>query len=123
MLYLYFSPEHTWICLDGDSATVGISAFAQDELGELVYVELPRVGETFRRDEVFGSLESLKSVSDLFLPLSGEVIEVNERLADEPTLVNKQAFTEGWLIRIRPDKPTERHELLTAAAYKRLTKD
>lgn len=118
----YFSPEHTWIRLDGDSATVGISPFAQEELGEIVYVELPRVGETFQRDEVFGSLESLKTVSDLFLPLAGEVTEVNERLADEPTLVNEQPFTHGWLIRIRPAKPEERQELLTAAAYDRLTK-
>ncbi len=120
---LYFSPEHTWIRLDGDSATVGISPFAQEELGEIVYVELPRVGETFQRDEVFGSLESLKTVSDLFLPLAGEVTAVNERLADEPTLVNEQPFMAGWLIKIRPTNPEQRQELLTAAAYDQLTKN
>jgi glycine cleavage system H protein len=117
----YFSPEHTWIRLEGDSATVGITPFAQVELGEIVYVELPRVGETFQRDEVFGSLESLKTVSDLFLPLAGEVTAVNERLVDEPTLVNEHPFTEGWLIKIRPANPEQRHKLLTAAAYDRLT--
>lgn len=120
---LYFSPEHTWIRLEGDSATVGISSFAQDELGEIVYVELPRVGETFQRDEVFGSLESLKTISDLFMPLAGEVTGVNQQLADEPTLVNEQPFTVGWLIKFRPDKPEGLHELLTAEAYNRLTKD
>lgn len=120
---LYFSPDHTWIRLEGDSATVGISPFAQAELGEIVYVVLPRVGETFQRDEVFGSLESLKTVSDLFLPLAGEVTAVNERLADEPTLVNEQPFTAGWLIRIRPANPEDRQELLTAAAYDQLTKN
>ncbi len=120
---LYFSPEHTWIRPEGKVGSVGISPFAQQELGEIVYVELPRVGETFQREEVFGSLESLKTVSDLFLPLAGEVTAVNERLADEPTLVNEQPFTAGWLIRIRPANPEERQELLTAEAYERLTKN
>ncbi len=120
---LYFSPEHTWVRLDGATGTIGISAFAQDELGEIVYVELPRVGETFQQDEVFGSLESLKTVSDLFMPLTGEVTAINKLLADQPTLVNEQPFTEGWLLQIRVREPAEREALLNPTAYAKLTKD
>ncbi len=120
---LYFSPEHTWIRLEDGLGTVGISAFAQDELGEIVYVDLPRKGESFQKNEVFGSIEALKTVSDLFMPLSGKVIEVNAQLADHPTLVNEKPFAEGWLIKISLDDEAEREQLLTAEAYTLLTKN
>jgi glycine cleavage system H protein len=98
---LYFSKEHTWIKIENETGTVGITTFAQSELGEIVYVDLPSIGDEFDQDEVFGSVEALKTVSDLFMPLTGEVEAINEDLLENPTLVNEKPFEEGWMIKIK----------------------
>ncbi|KKM28051.1 hypothetical protein LCGC14_1568610, partial [marine sediment metagenome] len=98
---LYFSKEHTWVKIENDTGTVGITTFAQSELGEIVYVDLPNLGDEFEQDEVFGSVEALKTVSDLFMPLSGEIAAVNENLLENPTLVNEKPFSEGWMVKIQ----------------------
>ena len=99
----YLSKEHTWVKIEGNTGIVGITAFAQKELGEIVYVDLPDVGDTFQQDEVFGSVEALKTVSDLFMPLTGMVAAVNDNLLEHPTLVNEKPLTEGWMIKIQID--------------------
>lgn len=98
---LYFSKEHTWIKIENETGTVGITAFAQGELGEIVYVDLPNIGDEFSQGEVFGSVEALKTVSDLFMPLTGEVTAINEDLLENPTLVNERPFEEGWMVKIK----------------------
>ena len=120
---LYFSKEHTWIKIENDTGTIGITTFAQSELGEIVYVDLPSVGDEFEQDEVFGSVEALKTVSDLFIPLSGEIIGVNESLIDNPTFVNAKPFTEGWMIKIQIENKEELDNLLSLEEYKELTEN
>jgi len=117
---LKYTKDHEWISIDGDIATVGITDFAQGELGDIVYVEVETVDETLPKDEVFGSVEAVKTVSDLFLPLSGEIIEFNERLETEPEIVNTDAFRDGWMIKIRMTNPSEIDELMDADAYQKL---
>lgn len=92
---LKYSKEHTWLLVEGNTGTIGITEFAQSELGEVVYVDLPSIGKSFKKDEVFGSVEAIKTVSDLFMPVSGEVIAFNTQLKDEPTLVNEESYTGG----------------------------
>jgi glycine cleavage system H protein len=94
-----YSKEHTWLKVDGETGTIGITEFAQSELGEIVYVDLPAVGKTFKKDEVFGSVEAVKTTSDLFMPVSGEVTEINTALKDNAPLVNTASFTDGWMIK------------------------
>lgn len=118
---LYFSKEHTWIKIENETGTVGITAFAQSELGEIVYVDLPNVGDDFKQDEVFGSVEALKTVSDLFMPLSGEVIAVNKSLLDNPTLVNEKPFDDGWMIKLKIDDLGELSNLLNQEDYQKIT--
>lgn len=117
---LKYTKDHEWIQVDGDVAIVGITDFAQGELGDIVYVEVETVDETLEKDEVFGTVEAVKTVSDLFLPVSGEIIEFNESLEEEPEKVNEDPYGEGWMIRIRMTDPSELDELLDADAYKEL---
>lgn len=115
---LKYTKDHEWIKVDGDVATVGITDFAQGELGDIVYVEVETVDETLEQEEVFGTVEAVKTVSDLFLPVSGEIIEFNESLEEEPEKVNEDPYGEGWMIRIRMSDPSELEDLLDADAYK-----
>ena len=115
-----YTKDHEWVRLDGDVATVGITDFAQGELGDIVYVEVETVDETLDKDEVFGSVEAVKTVSDLFLPLSGEIIEFNESLEDEPEKVNTDPYGDGWMIKIKISDTSEIDGLLSEADYKEL---
>ena len=117
---LHYSKEHTWVRIENKTATVGITAFAQKELGEIVYVDLPNVNHNFKQDEVFGSVEAIKTVSDLFMPLSGKIIETNEQLLKEPTLVNSNPFDNGWMVKIEIEDLRETENLLTAEKYAQL---
>ncbi len=115
---LKYHPEHDWGRIEGDEATLGITWFAQDALGELVHYEPPAVGAAVAKDESYGEVESVKAVSELVSPLSGEVLEVNEKAVDEPETVNEDPYGEGWLIRIRMSDPSEADSLMDAAAYR-----
>lgn len=116
-----YSKEHTWLkVLDNNEALVGITEFAQSELGEIVYVDLPATGKQFKKDEVFGSVEAVKTTSDLFMPISGEVLEINTALKDNAPLVNTASFTNGWMIKIKLFDATEADTLLDAQAYESL---
>src|SRR5262249_43758719 len=114
---LLFTKEHEWLRIVGDTGTVGISDHAQKELGEIVYVELPKAGTKFDAGEAFGNVESVKAVSELFLPVSGEIIEINEELGSAPEKINEDPYGEGWLIRIRLLSSEETSELLSAEEY------
>lgn len=117
---LKYSKEHEWLRIEGDTATVGITAFAQGELGDIIYVDIDTVGEAIAKDAIFGTVEAVKTVSDLFLPVSGEVIEFNEALKDKPELVNNDPYGEGWMVKIKISNPDEIASLLDAAAYQSL---
>ncbi|WP_420402152.1 glycine cleavage system protein GcvH [Flagellimonas sp.] len=117
---LKYTKDHEWIKIDGDVATVGITDFAQGELGDIVYVEVETVDETLDREEVFGTVEAVKTVSDLFLPLSGEIIEFNEALEDEPEKVNTDPYGEGWMIKIKISAAAEVDDLMSDTDYKAL---
>ena len=115
---LKYTKDHEWIKIDGDVITVGITDFAQGELGDIVYVEVETVDETLDIEEVFGTVEAVKTVSDLFLPVSGEIIEFNEKLEDEPELVNTDPYGDGWMIKIKCSDTSEFEALLSADDYK-----
>lgn len=115
---LYYSKEHTWLKLNGDQGIIGITEFAQSELGEMVYVDLPRVGQIFTVDTIFGSVEAVKTTSDLFMPVSGEITEINSALLREPTLLNTDPFSSGWIIKIKLTSQGEQQNLLGADQYK-----
>ena len=117
---LKYTKDHEWIKIEGDIATVGITDFAQGELGDIVYVEIETEGEELDREEVFGSVEAVKTVSDLFMPLSGEVVEVNEDLLDAPESVNSNPYEAGWMIKIKLSDTSEIDDLLSAESYKDL---
>ncbi len=117
---LKFTKDHEWVRIDGDNATIGITDFAQSELGDIVYVEVETVGDTLDRDEVFGTVEAVKTVSDLFLPLSGEILEFNEALESEPEMVNTDPYGEGWLVKMKISNTEEIADLLDDAGYKAL---
>ena len=117
---LHYTAEHEWIKIEGDIATVGITHFAQGELGDIVYVDVDTLDDEVAKDEVFGSVEAVKTVSDLFMPLSGEVIEFNENLEDDPELVNTDPYGEGWMIKIKISDSSEIDSLLDAGAYHEL---
>ena len=117
---LKYTKDHEWILIDGDIATVGVTDFAQGELGDIVYVEVETLDETLNRDEVFGTVEAVKTVSDLFLPLSGEIIEFNDKLESEPEIVNTDPYGEGWMIKIKLSDPEEINQLLDDSAYKEI---
>ena len=117
---LKYTPEHEWIRQEGDLAYVGITDYAQSQLGDIVFVDIPSVGETLEAGEAFGTIEVVKTVSDIFLPVAGEVLEQNEALADQPELVNQDPYGQGWLIKIRPASDADFSALLDAEAYKAL---
>ena len=117
---LKYSKDHEWVRVEGDTAYIGITDFAQSELGEIVIVDITTVGETLAREAVFGSIEAVKTVSDLFMPLGGEVLEVNPKLEDNPELVNSDPYGEGWMIKVKMTNPSEVGSLLDAEAYKAL---
>ena len=117
---LLYSKEHEWVKVDGDSAIIGITDYAQNSLGDIVYVELPRVGAEVRQFASIGVVESVKAVSDLFTPLGGEVIEVNAALESDPALVNREPFGDGWMYKLRVSDPREREKLLSSQAYDEL---
>lgn len=115
---LKYSKDHEWILVDGDKATVGITDFAQNELGDIVYVDVETEGETINKGEAFGSIEAVKTVSDLNIPVTGKVLEFNEKLEDDPELVNSDPYGDGWIIKISVDDEADLEELFDAAAYK-----
>ncbi len=117
---LKYSKDHEWVRVEGDFAIVGITDFAQSELGEIVFVEVETVGETLDAGEVFGSVEAVKTVSDLLLPVSGEIVEFNEKLEDAPELVNDDPYGEGWMVKIAMSDTAELDALLDADAYQAL---
>jgi glycine cleavage system H protein len=117
---LKYTKDHEWIRIDGDVLTVGITDFAQGELGDIVYVEVDTLDETLEAEEVFGTVEAVKTVSDLFLPISGEIIEFNETLEDAPEQVNDDPYGEGWMIKLKCNDLSELDQLLTASDYKTL---
>lgn len=115
---LKYTNEHEWIRVEGDVAYVGITDYAQEQLGDIVFVDIPTVGETLEANETFGTIEVVKTISDLFLPVAGEVLEQNESLEDNPELVNKDPYGEGWLIKMKPADTKDTDNLLDAEAYK-----
>lgn len=114
---LKYTKEHEWIRLEGEVAFVGITDYAQSELGEIVFVEVETVGETLREGKVFGTIEAVKTVSDLYLPVDGKIIEFNHQLEDAPELVNDDPYGDGWMVKIEISDPTQLNELLSAAEY------
>lgn len=114
---LKYTKDHEWVKVDGNIAIIGITEFAQSELGDIVYVEIETEGETLDQDEVFGSVEAVKTVSDLFMPVSGEIKEFNEQLESEPELVNKDPYGDGWMIKIEMDDASQLDGLMSAADY------
>ena len=119
---LHYSKDHEWVRVEGNIAIVGITDYAQDSLGDVVYVELPKVGDDFAANESFGSVESVKAVSEVFSPVSGEVVGTNEALADTPEKVNQDPYGDGWMIRVQMSNPGEVDSMLTAAEYEDFTK-
>jgi glycine cleavage system H protein len=121
--HLLFSKEHEWVKLDGENATIGITDYAQNSLGDIVYVELPKVGATIRQFTNVGVVESVKAVSDLFTPMSGEVIEVNDTLESDPAAVNREPYGAGWLLKVKLSDPAEANKLLKASEYEKIAPD
>ena len=119
---LHYSKDHEWVRVEGDLAVIGITDYAQNSLGDVVYVELPKAGDKFAANESFGSVESVKAVSEVFTPVAGSVVTINESLADEPEKVNSDPYGEGWMIRLRMENASEVDSLLTAAEYEDFTK-
>lgn len=120
---LKYTKEHEWAKIDGDIVTVGITDFAQEQLSDVVYVELPEEGTEVKQMEPFGTIEAVKAVSDLFSPVSGTVVEVNDKLADDPSLVNKDPYGEGWMIKIKINNASELDNLLSANDYKKIVEE
>ena len=120
---LKYTNEHEWIRVEGDIAYVGITDYAQEQLGDIVFVDIPTVGETLEANETFGTIEVVKTISDLFLPVAGEVLEQNESLEENPELVNKDPYGEGWLIKMKPANAADLDNLLNAESYKALVNE
>ena len=119
---LKYTKDHEWVKIDGEIATIGITDFAQQELGDIVYIEIESIGETLDAEEVFGTVEAVKTVSDLFMPLSGEVLEFNAALEDKPESVNDDPYKSGWMIKVKIEDPSQISDLLDFDAYKQLIK-
>ncbi len=117
-----YAEDHEWAAMAGDTVKIGVSDYAQDQLGDIVYVEMPETGETFGKGETFGTLESVKAVSELYMPMGGEVVAVNGALADEPELINREPYA-GWIIEIRPSDPAEYDRLMSAQSYLAMLQD
>jgi glycine cleavage system H protein len=120
---LTYTKDHVWVRVKGEKATVGITDHAQQQLGDVVYVELPKVGDKFETSEPFGSVESVKAVSEIYMPLSGNVVEVNDALNDSPELVNEDPYGDGWMIRIKIENPSQVDALLTSIEYEDYIKE
>ena len=120
---LRYHPEHDWARIDGDTATFGVTWYAQDALGEVVFYEPPEVGKEVRKDEAYAEVESVKAVSDVYAPLSGEVTEVNSALAENPEKINEDPYGEGWMVKVKLSNPSEVDSLMDLAAYKNLLED
>lgn len=114
---LKYTKDHEWISIDGDTATIGITEFAQRELGDIVFVDIDTVGQEISANEIFGSVEAVKTVSDLYLPVAGTILEVNDNLGNNPELVNSDPYGEGWMVKIKVANPADLDTLLDAAAY------
>lgn len=117
---LKYTKDHEWVRIEGDIATVGITEFAQSELGDIVYIEIETVGETIAQEEIFGSIEAVKTVSDLFMPISGEVLEFNDELNGNPELVNSDPYGAGWMVKVRISNSSEIDNLLDSSSYQEL---
>jgi len=117
---LKYTKDHEWISIDGDDATIGITDYAQGELGDIVYVEIESIGDSLNKEEIFGSVEAVKTVSDLFIPVSGEITEMNENLEDNPELINDDPYGEGWIIKMKINDSSELNDLLSPEEYKEL---
>ncbi len=117
-----YSKDHEWAAMEGDMVTVGINDYAQDQLGEVVFVEMPQVGDTFDEGEEFGTVESVKAVSELYCPISGEVVAINEELEDAPELVNNDPYQGGWIMKLKTENPSEMDALMDKAAYLEMLK-
>ena len=117
---LKYTKDHEWVKIEGDNATIGITDYAQGELGDIVYVEIESLGDELNKEEIFGSVEAVKTVSDLFIPVSGKITEMNESLEDNPELINEDPYGEGWIIKMEIKDVSEIEQLLTAQAYKEL---
>jgi glycine cleavage system H protein len=117
---LKYSKEHEWLKVEGDTATIGITAFAQKELGDIIFVDIDALGDTIEQNEIFGSVEAVKTVSDLFMPISGEIIEINDVLKDQPELVNSKPYDDGWMIKIKITDTSQIDTLLSSEAYQAL---
>ncbi|MCA0446241.1 MAG: glycine cleavage system protein GcvH [Bacteroidetes bacterium] len=115
---LKYTKDHEWIKIDGDTGIVGITDFAQNELGDIIYVDLKAVGSSFKQNEIFGTVEAVKTVSDLFLPVSGTILEINENLAADASVVNNDPYGKGWMVKVKLSNPAQIEELLSAEGYK-----
>ncbi len=114
---LLYTKDHEWLRIEGDISYVGVTDFAQGELGDIVFIEIETLGETLNKEEVFGSIEAVKTVSDMFMPVSGEILEVNPALEESPDVVNKDPYGKGWMVKIKMSDPAEINDLLTAEKY------
>ncbi|HCT29444.1 MAG TPA: glycine cleavage system protein GcvH [Bacteroidales bacterium] len=117
---LKYTKDHEWIKVDGNNAVIGVTEFAQSQLGDVVFIEIETQGETLAKEEVFGTIEAVKTVSDMFMPVGGEVLEVNPKLSDSPDVVNKDPYGDGWMIKIKMSDPAQLNELLSPEQYKEL---
>ena len=117
---LLFTKEHEWLEVNGNEAKIGITNFAQSELGDIIFVELPDVGDSFDQHEVFGTIEAVKTVADLFMPISGEIISINDKIEDQPELINSNPFEDGWIIKIKIKDDAEKDDLLSDKQYNEL---
>ena len=117
---LRYTKDHEWIRVEGDAGFIGITEYAQGELGDIVFVELPAIGKKVEHSQAFGTVEAVKAVSDLYSPITGEVLDVNKKIHDSPELVNKDPYEQGWMIKVRIEKPAELESLLDVEAYKKL---
>ena len=115
-----YTKDHEWVKLEGDHAWVGITAFAAEQLGDIVFLDVDTVGETLNKDEVFGTIEAVKTVSDMFLPMSGEIVEFNDALESDPGLINSDPYGAGWIVKVQISNPSEFDELLTEEEYKKI---
>lgn len=120
---LKYSKEHEWVRVSGNIATIGVSDYAQDQLGEVVFIELPDEGEEFEKDDAFGVIESVKSVNDIYAPITGRIVEVNDPVVDSPEIVNEDPYGEGWLVKIEISDPKELGELMSAKDYEAYIKE
>jgi glycine cleavage system H protein len=117
---LFYTKDHEWLRVEGDIAYAGVTDFAQGELGDIVFIEIETLGETLKKEEVFGTIEAVKTVSDMFMPVTGEILEVNTAITDTPEVVNKDPYGKGWMIKIKMSDPAEVKDLLTSEKYKTL---